>query len=59
MEISNEQVLRFALPALGIWICNPLMSLIDTSVVGQTDSLQLAALGKYCGNIACENDIFV
>jgi Na+-driven multidrug efflux pump len=40
-----RDVVVFAGPALGLWICGPLMSLIDTMVIGQTSSLQLAALG--------------
>ncbi|XP_006648254.2 protein DETOXIFICATION 46, chloroplastic [Oryza brachyantha] len=42
----------FAGPALGLWICGPLMSLIDTMVIGQTSSLQLAALGP--GTVFCD-----
>jgi Na+-driven multidrug efflux pump len=42
-----RDVVVFAGPALGLWICGPLMSLIDTMVIGQTSSLQLAALGPY------------
>jgi Na+-driven multidrug efflux pump len=40
-----RDIVVFAGPALGLWICGPLMSLIDTMVIGQTSSLQLAALG--------------
>ena len=39
-------ILDFAGPALGIWLSNPLMSLIDTAVIGNSSSLELAALGK-------------
>lgn len=35
----------FALPALGIYACPSLMSLIDASFIGRTSSLELAALG--------------
>lgn len=42
----------FAGPALGLWICGPLMSLIDTMVIGQTDAIQLAALGP--GTVFCD-----
>ncbi|MCI18575.1 MATE efflux family protein 4 chloroplastic-like, partial [Trifolium medium] len=31
--------------AIGLWLCGPLMSLIDTAVVGQGSSIELAALG--------------
>jgi hypothetical protein len=34
-------------PALGIWLGNPTMSLVDTAVIGTSSSLELAALGKY------------
>ncbi|RLM79699.1 protein DETOXIFICATION 46, chloroplastic-like [Panicum miliaceum] len=40
-----RDIVVFAGPALGLWICGPLMSLIDTMVIGQTSALQLAALG--------------
>eukprot|EP00850_Spirogloea_muscicola_P019350 SM000189S04067 [mRNA] locus=s189:747:5764:+ [translate_table: standard] len=39
-----KMVLSFAGPALGIWLANPLMSLIDTAVIGNSSSLELAAL---------------
>ena len=35
----------FTGPATGLWICGPLMSLIDTAVIGQGSSIELAALG--------------
>ena len=28
------QMIRFAIPATGVWLCSPLLSLIDTSTVG-------------------------
>jgi hypothetical protein len=40
-----KDIIVFAGPALGLWICGPLMSLIDTMVIGQASSIQLAALG--------------
>lgn len=42
----------FAGPATGLWICGPLMSLIDTIVIGQGSSIQLAALGP--GTVLCD-----
>jgi hypothetical protein len=42
---SLRECLSFALPALGIYACPPLMSLIDSSFIGRTSSLELAALG--------------
>jgi hypothetical protein len=41
-----REIVVFAGPAVGLWICGPLMSLIDTMVIGQSSSLELAALGK-------------
>ena len=31
---SVKKILEFAIPAIGIWLCSPLLSLIDTSTVG-------------------------
>ena len=43
---STSNMIRFALPALGSWLVSPLMSLVDTAVVGRSaSSLELAALG--------------
>lgn len=40
-----KQLLTFAIPAVGVWLCNPLLSMIDTSVVGlYTGTAQQAAL---------------
>lgn len=41
------RILAFSLPTLGIWIASPLLSLMDTAVVGRfaSSSLELAALG--------------
>ncbi|KAK1303437.1 hypothetical protein QJS10_CPB11g00913 [Acorus calamus] len=39
-----KEIAVFAGPAVGLWICGPLMSLIDTAVIGQGSSLELAAL---------------
>ena len=41
-----KEIALFAGPATGLWICGPLMSLIDTMVIGQISSLELAALGN-------------
>ena len=40
-----KEIVLFAGPALGIWICGPMMSLIDTAVIGHGSSIELAALG--------------
>lgn len=42
---SLRECFSFALPALGIYACPPLMSLIDASFIGRTSSIELAALG--------------
>ena len=39
------EIVKFTGPATGLWICGPLMSLIDTVVIGQGSSVELAALG--------------
>ncbi|XP_074275440.1 protein DETOXIFICATION 46, chloroplastic-like [Silene latifolia] len=46
------EIVKFSGPATGIWICGPLMSLIDTAVIGQGSSLELAALGP--GTVLCD-----
>ena len=44
-EASKRQMLSFAIPALGIYLANPLLSNIDNSFVGKTVGTQgLAAL---------------
>jgi len=40
-----KDIVMFTGPATGLWICAPLMSLIDTAVIGQRSSVELAALG--------------
>jgi len=40
-----RKILNFAIPAIGVWLCNPLLSLIDTSAVGLlSGTVQQAAL---------------
>jgi Na+-driven multidrug efflux pump len=42
---SVAKILLFAIPAIGVWLCNPLLSLIDTSAVGMlSGTIQQAAL---------------
>jgi hypothetical protein len=48
-----RDIVVFAGPALGIWLSGPIMSLIDTAVVGNSSSLELAALGKFVGVLFC------
>jgi hypothetical protein len=42
---SVSKILKFAVPAVGVWLCSPLLSLIDTSAVGLlSGTAQQAAL---------------
>jgi len=42
---SIQQILKFAIPAVGVWLCSPLLSWIDTSAVGLlSGTTQQAAL---------------
>jgi hypothetical protein len=42
---SVKKILTFAIPAIGVWLCGPLLSLIDTSAVGLlSGTTQQAAL---------------
>ncbi|KAJ4966512.1 hypothetical protein NE237_018361 [Protea cynaroides] len=52
-----KEIAMFAGPATGLWICGPLMSLIDTAVIGQGSSVELAALGP--GTVLCDNLSYV
>ncbi|KAL2329007.1 hypothetical protein Fmac_022434 [Flemingia macrophylla] len=47
-----KEIVMFTAPATGLWICGPLMSLIDTAVIGQRSSLELAALGP--ATVVCD-----
>ena len=40
-----KEIVMFTGPATALWICGPLMSVIDTAVIGQGSSIELAALG--------------
>ncbi|KAJ6896728.1 hypothetical protein NC651_022804 [Populus alba x Populus x berolinensis] len=40
-----KEIVLFTGPATGLWLCGPLMSLIDTVVIGQGSYIELAALG--------------
>ena len=40
-----RDLMRFTLPTMAIWLCDPLLSLVDTSVVGlSSGTLELAAI---------------
>lgn len=42
---SVKKILKFAVPAIGVWLCGPILSLIDTSAVGVlSGTFQQAAL---------------
>jgi hypothetical protein len=42
---SVKKIVSFAIPAIGVWLCSPLLSLIDTSAVGLlSGTAQQAAL---------------
>ncbi|CAK9142069.1 unnamed protein product [Ilex paraguariensis] len=51
------EIVKFSGPATGLWLCGPLMSLIDTAVIGQKSSIELAALGP--GTVLCDNMCYV
>ncbi|KAL7156563.1 hypothetical protein ABFS83_02G018300 [Erythranthe nasuta] len=51
------EIAKFSGPAVGLWICGPLMSLIDTAVIGQGSSVELAALGP--GTVFCDYTSYV
>lgn len=42
-----KEIVMFSGPATGLWVCAPLMRVIDTAVIGQGSSLELAALGNF------------
>jgi hypothetical protein len=46
---STQELLQFGLPTLGVWFLQPVLSLIDSAVIGRSHSLEsvleLAALG--------------
>mmetsp|Transcript_29341 Transcript_29341/g.33690 ORF Transcript_29341/g.33690 Transcript_29341/m.33690 type:complete len:812 (-) Transcript_29341:408-2843(-) len=46
IEVSSiGKIVKFAIPACGVWLCSPLLSLIDTSSVGLlSGTIQQAAL---------------
>ena len=60
-----KEIAMFTGPAAGLWLCGPLMSLIDTAVIGQSSSLELAALGNsilsffFSGFICMVNYVFI
>lgn len=53
-----KEIMVFAGPATGLWICGPLMSLIDTAVIGQGSSIELAALGSSLSFLLFHYELF-
>jgi putative MATE family efflux protein len=43
--LTLRQVVKFAVPALGAVLCDPVMTLVDTACVGRISATYLAALG--------------
>eukprot|EP00959_Pyramimonas_sp_CCMP1952_P436677 9143771-Pyramimonas_sp.AAC.1 len=56
-EHNVANVVAFALPVLGVYICSPLMSLVDTAYVGASSSIELAALSP--ATILCDMSLFL
>ncbi|KAL0536156.1 hypothetical protein IC582_025095 [Cucumis melo] len=52
-----KEIVTFTGPAIGLWICGPLMSLIDTAVIGQGSAVELAALGP--ATVLCDYTSYV
>ncbi|KAG7975918.1 hypothetical protein I3843_06G124200 [Carya illinoinensis] len=52
-----KEIVKFTGPATGLWICGPLMSLIDTAVIGQGSSIELAALAP--ATVMCDSLSYV
>lgn len=50
--ISYKELIAFGLPTLGIWLLQPILSLIDTAVVGMSRSTSLAELAALGPGIA-------
>ncbi|GMH38310.1 hypothetical protein BSKO_06194 [Bryopsis sp. KO-2023] len=44
-DVSFSRLGRFLLPSCALWVISPVLSLVDTAVVGTRCSLELAALG--------------
>ncbi|KAL0384039.1 UNVERIFIED_CONTAM: protein DETOXIFICATION 46, chloroplastic [Sesamum radiatum] len=53
------EIVKFSGPVVGLWLCGPLMSLIDTAVVGQSSSVELAALGPGTVFSDCASYLFM
>ena len=40
---SVAELIAFTLPTMAIWLCDPILSLLDTAMVGLTSTIELAA----------------
>ncbi|KAL1324225.1 hypothetical protein HN51_034388 [Arachis hypogaea] len=47
-----KEIVMFTGPATGLWLCGPIMSLMDTAVIGHGSSIELAALGP--ATVVCD-----
>lgn len=41
---SVAELIAFTLPTMAIWLCDPILSLLDTAMVGLTSTIELAAI---------------
>jgi len=60
-KTSTMDLLKFGFPTLCIWMLQPMLSLMDTSIVGlspSTSIAELAALGPGCAYIDCTIYVF-
>jgi Na+-driven multidrug efflux pump len=39
-----KELVKFTLPTMAIWMCGPILSMVDTAVVGTASTLELAAM---------------
>ena len=39
-----KELVKFTLPTMAIWMCGPVLSMVDTAVVGTSSTLELAAM---------------
>ena len=39
-----KELVKFTLPTMAIWMCGPVLSMVDTAVVGTASTLELAAM---------------
>ena len=56
---SRLDILRFSVPMLGIGLASPLLSLVDSAVVGRYSAMQLAAMAPATALCDCSAYIFL